>query len=436
MGLIHATVMKKQIVLFGAGKSSTCLINYLLKASAHNQWHLTVADSNLLLAQSKIGLSALASAVFISAENDQHRSALIKTGDLIISLLPPALHFLVAQDCVKYRKNLLTASYVDDQIMSLGEAVKSNELFFLCEMGLDPGIDHMSSVKLIHDIKQQGGEITSYVSHCGGLVAPESDVNPLRYKISWNSRNIVLAGKAGATFKINNIIKHLNYEEVFSSCKQINIGPLGKLVSYPNRDSLNYLPVYNLNDAVTFMRTTLRYPEFCTAWNSIVKAGLTNDMAPVHVKRLTFRKWSQEILPFVNDSNREQLEYLGLFDDALVPYTCISSADILQFLLESKMMMLPDDKDMVVMMHEVAYLLEGKHYRRESLLIVKGRDNVHTAMAKTVGLPLGIAAKLILQEKIKLTGLHIPVLREIYEPVLKELALEGIVFEETEVSNQ
>lgn len=426
--------MQKHIVLFGAGKSSTCLIDYLLKASAANQWHLTVADSDLLLAQSKIGQSTLASAVSITAENDQQRSSLIETGDLIISLLPPALHFLVAQDCVKYRKNLLTASYVDEQMTTLGAAVKSNGLFFLCEMGLDPGIDHMSSVKLIHDIKQQGGITISFVSHCGGLVAPESDVNPWRYKISWNPRNIVLAGKAGASFKINNTVKHLNYEEVFNNYQHVKIGPLGKLASYPNRDSLDYLPVYHVNDAVTFIRSTLRYPEFCTAWNSIVKAGLTNDVAPLYVNGLTFRKWSQNILPFVNDSNRKQLEYLGLFDDAWVPDTCISSADILQFLLESKLMMLPDDKDMVVMMHEISYLMEGKHYQKESLLIVKGQDNVHTAMAKTVGLPLGIAAKMILQGKIKLTGLHIPVLPEIYKPVLEELASEGIGFEERVVS--
>lgn len=422
--------MKKHIILFGAGKSSTYLIDYLLKANADNQWHLTVADSNLLLAQSKIGLSAFGSAVSIMAEDEQQRSAFIETGDLIISLLPPALHFLVARDCVKYRKNLLTASYVDDQIISIGSAVKNNKLLFLCEMGLDPGIDHMSSVKLIHDIKEQGGKIISYVSHCGGLVSPQSDDNPWHYKISWNPRNIVLAGKAGASFKINNTIKHLNYEEVFSSCRQVDVGPLGKLVSYPNRDSLNYLQVYNLNNAVTFMRNTLRYPEFCTAWRVIVQAGLTNDLAPVNINELTFRKWSQKILPFVNDSNKKQLDYLGLFNDALVPDTCITSADILQCLLESKLMMLPDDKDMVVMMHELVYMLEGKTYKKESLLILKGQDNVHTAMAKTVGLPLGIAAKLILQGKILLTGLHIPVLPEIYKPVLKELALEGIVFEE------
>ncbi len=421
----------KQIILFGAGKSSTCLIDYLLKAGAANHWHLTVADSNLLQAQSKIGFSTFGTAVGITAEDEQQRSVLIKSGDLIISLLPPALHFLVAHDCIKYQKNLLTASYVDEQIKSLGSAVKSNNLFFLCEMGLDPGIDHMSSVKLIRDIRQQGGKIISYMSHCGGLVAPESDSNPWRYKISWNPRNIVLAGKAGASFKIDNVVKHLNYEEVFGSCRLVNIGLLGKLVSYPNRDSLHYLPVYDLNDAVTFMRTTLRYPEFCTAWNSIVKAGLTKEVAPLQIEKLTFRKWSQEILPLVNDSNRSQLEYLGIFDHALVPDTCISSADILQFLLESKLMMLPGDKDMVVMMHEVAYLLEGKMNKIESQLIIKGQDNVHTAMAKTVGLPLGIAAKLILQGRIKLTGLHLPVLPEIYEPVLKELALEGIRFEES-----
>jgi saccharopine dehydrogenase-like NADP-dependent oxidoreductase len=422
----------KKILLFGAGKSATCLIDYLISEIELNGYSLTVADSNLRLAQSKIGNNPYAKAVLSDVQNDMARSALIQDADIVISMLPPSLHFLVAKDCIEFGKNLLTASYVDEKIKQLEKQVNEKKLLFLCELGLDPGIDHMSAMELITRIKKEGGKITSFKSHTGGLVAPESDNNPWHYKISWNPRNVVMAGSTGAIYKKDNNIVEKKYRELFTDYKEVFINKqLGKLAYYPNRDSLSYIPVYQLEDATTFIRTTLRYPIFCEYWKYLIDARLTNDKDTVTTTVLSFAKWAEKILPFINESNRYAFEYLGLFDETPVPQNAKTSADILQYLLETKLAMSAHDKDMIVMLHELEYEHVNKRHAAKSSLIVTGEDNTRTAMAKTVGLPLGIAAILILQEKIKLTGLHIPILPEIYIPVLSELKKQGVAFEET-----
>ncbi len=423
----------KTILLLGAGKSATVLIDYLLKECADNKWKFIIADANKEQILLKTNNSQYAEAVQLDITNDKQREKLIQRAHVVISMMPPALHFLVAKDCVEYRKHLLTASYVDNNIKSLRDEIAQRKLLFLYEMGLDPGIDHMSAMKIIDGIKANNGSITSFKSHCGGLVAPESDDNPWHYKISWNPRNVVIAGKAGAEYKLNNTIEHKGYKELFDNCTQINIDGLGKLVTYPNRDSLSYIPVYKLDKAETFIRTTLRYPSFCEGWNAIVQAGLANDVDEINTQSLSFINWSRAIAPFVNDQTKAMLQWLGLFDESLVPATAKTSADALQYLLENKLAMQPTDKDMIVMLHEIEYSLSGKIHKIESSLIVKGDNSMQTAMAKTVGLPLGIAAKLILNNTIKLTGIHIPIIKEIYEPVLKELEQAGISFEDRKI---
>ncbi len=428
--LILSLIMTKHIILFGAGKSASYLIKYLLTECAVNEWRLTIADNNILAAQSKAGSSPYAETKQVQVEDPEQRSGLIKDGDLIISLLPPSLHFLVAGDCVIYGKDLLTASYLDEKIVSLAPAIKKNGLLFLCEMGLDPGIDHMSAMRLVHRIKEQGGKITSFRSHCGGLLAPQSDDNPWHYKISWNPKSIVQAGSSGAVFRENNATKRVGYEQLFNDCKRIAVKGLGQLAFYPNRDSLTYTKLYNLPDTTTFVRTTLRHPDYCVAWNSLVNAGLTNDVTIVNAPGLTFKTWASALLPFINSNNKNQFEYLELFNEQIIPDHLKTSADILQYLLEKKLMMQPSDKDMIVMLHEIEFYLGNTLHKTNSLLILKGEDNIYTAMAKTVGLPLGIAARFILQKKMLLSGLHIPVLPQIYNPVLEELERQGISFEE------
>lgn len=419
----------KHILLFGAGKSATCLIQFLEHTAISRNWQLVVAESNLELAKSK--LSDTSRAVQVSVEHEQQRDDLISKADVVISLLPPALHYLVVTSCIQWKKHLLTASYLDDRIKALTPAIKENGLLFLCEMGLDPGIDHMSAMQLIHRIQEAGGRIHSFRSHTGGLVSPESDDNPWHYKISWNPRNVVLAGSAGAKYLESSQVVTQSYQELFRHVNEVVIKDLATLAWYPNRDSLSYIPLYGLDGITTFIRTTLRYPDFIRGWAPIVQAGLTDDKTPVAVKSIG--EWSAPIQPLANGFNRPLLAYLGLFDDVPLPASVHTSADVLQYLLETRLAMHTGDKDMIVMLHEIAYTdANGRSGDVTSSLVVHGEDHLRTAMAKTVGLPLGIAAVLILEEKIPVRGLHIPILPEIYTPVLKELARHDISFVERE----
>lgn len=497
----------KTVLLFGAGKSATVLIDYLLDTAITENWKISVVDADLKLAQSKIGTSQKATAVSFDIANAAERGKYIRQADIVISLLPPFLHIEVAKDCVKFQKNLLTASYVDDDIRKLEPDISRNKLLFLYEMGLDPGIDHMSAMQIIDSIHAKGGIISSFKSHCGGLVAPESDDNPWHYKISWNPRNIIMAGKAGAHYKENGSEKKLQYEELFTGENTVEIPGLGLLSWYPNRDSLSYTPLYGLQDTTTFIRTTLRHPDFMYGWKNIIDLKLTDETPQYdtdgktlyqvfkeHMDKYGFGEWLNEklserfaetkglmenlmkLMEAENEATKEgekipqtfmtaddsgniqeieigevknraaaylaeqmhqanltlkQLFFLGLDDqDTMVNKGFCSAADILQFAVEKKLSLRPYDKDMIVMLHEFVYKIGNKESAISSSLVVKGENNLRTAMAKTVGLPLGIAAKLILQGKIKLNGLYIPTKKEIYEPVLKELVTYGVEFNE------
>ncbi len=498
----------KTILLFGAGKSATVLIDYLVENAIVENWKLIVADADLKLAQSKIGNSQVATAVSFDINDKEERAKHIRQAEIVISLLPPSLHIEVAKDCVKHHKNLLTASYTDDDIKKLQPEIEKNKILFLCEMGLDPGIDHMSAMKIIDEIHDKGGHITSFKSHCGGLVAPESDDNPWHYKISWNPRNIIMAGKTGAYFREDGMEKKMIYEELFSAERVAEIPGIGLLSWYPNRDSLSYTPLYGLQDTTTFIRSTLRHPDFMYGWKNVIDLKLTDETARYetdgktlqqvfkeHMDKNGFSEWLNKklserfdetrnlmenlmkLMDAENEANEEgekipdafmtadekgniaeievddvknkaaafvaqkmheanltlkQLFFLGLDDqDTLVNKGFCSPADILQFAVEKKLALRPYDKDMIVMLHEIEYKVSGLKSEVRSSLVVKGENSLRTAMAKTVGLPLGIAAKLILNGKIKLTGLHIPTHKEIYQPVLHELELHDIKFQES-----
>ncbi len=490
----------KNILLFGAGKSASVLIEYLIENGAENDWHLTVVDADKDLIEQKTRSHPSSTAVAADITDEETRRTLIIDSDLVISMMPPFLHILIAKDCVQYAKHLLTASYADEQIKALADEVKSKGILFLCEMGLDPGIDHMSAMQLIHDIKEKGGTIRSFESHCGGLVAPESDNNPWHYKISWNPRNVVLAGKAGAEYKKDGKIITEKYEDLFDAERKIETGDtgIGALSYYPNRNSLPYIDLYSLHDAQTFVRTTLRYRDFMLGWKNIITLKLTDEIPIYQSNGLTLAGFFQqhmdkygfseklmndvkeneaftssvlniladtlgpeadpeaivineagemttkqeagfkapslhELTMNAHDANMilQQLYFLGLDDvEHTINKGLISAADGLQFALETKLALSPADKDMIVMQHDIGYELNGSSHRVVSSLVVKGKDSIHTAMAKTVGLPLGIAAKLILNGSIQLSGLHLPVIKEIYLPVLKELELNGIRFVE------
>lgn len=439
------------ILLFGAGKSATCLIDYLGKCCDEKNWKLIVCDSNLSLAQSKTKNFSSGEAISFDVSDEKKRQEYISQSTLVISMLPPALHFLVAKDCVAFSKDLLTASYIDEQIKPLKEEVEKKGILFLGEMGLDPGIDHMSAMKMIDEIKNNGGKIISFKSHCGGLVSPESDDNPWHYKITWNPANVVMAGSSGAVYLEDRQKIEIPYSQIFDDKNNIvDIPTLFPLAWYANRDSLSYIKTYQVDDVESFIRTTLRYPSFCRGWNKIIKLDLTNKNDHEAIKECnTFKDWFDlkreklfsktqkkvDQMDFFNSEFSEQVDYLGLNKDEKIPFQITNSASLLQYLLEKKLVMKPDDKDMIIMLHEIEFSIDGENKKTKSCLIVKGENQSYTAMAKTVGLPLAIAAKLILENKIQLTGLHIPVIREIYEPVLRELELNGIQFhEETKVS--
>ncbi|HEY5393618.1 MAG TPA: saccharopine dehydrogenase C-terminal domain-containing protein, partial [Hanamia sp.] len=302
------------------------------------------------------------------------------------------------------------------------------------------------AMKMIDQIENAGGKISSFKSHCGGLVSPESDDNPWHYKITWNPANVVMAGNAGAIYLENGEKIAIPYSKIFDDKNNsVEIPGLFPLAWYANRDSLSYIEKYHLHDAKTFLRTTLRYPSFCRGWDKIIKLDLTNKNDHEEIKNCkTFADWfhlkkkkldlekenNLTTIDFFDTEFSEQLHFLGWDENVKIPVEIFNSASLLQYLLESKLLMKPEDKDMIIMLHEIEYSVNGNNKKTTSCLIVKGEDQLHTAMAKTVGLPLGIAAKLILENKINLTGLHIPVIPEIYQPVLKELEINGIKFKE------
>ncbi len=435
----------KNILLIGAGKSATACLEFLAKQSADGSFGFTVADASLELIKEKTRQFEHVQKVVINITDAKEREALLRGKDVAISLLPPQLHILIAKECLHQKVHLLNASYQDENIKLLDKEIKAHQLLFISELGLDPGIDHMSAMQLIARIKKEGGIIDSFVSHCGGLVAEGSDNNPWHYKISWNPKNIVTAGKAGAHFLEDGNEVVLNYEALFKPTNSVQInGTHNKSYGfYPNRDSLTYLELYALENAKTFMRTTLRHPMFLVGWGKIVALKLTEDTVIFDSNQMSIGQILQEHLTkndLINLWNelrldgkfREQIDFLlSVQEDALLLRNGVSICDVLQHSMEKKLSLSPHDKDMIVMQHEIIYRIGSVSKSISSSLVIEGDDAMHTAMAKTVGLPLAITALLIIENKIKLSGLHIPIVAEIYEPVLQELKKYGIVFEET-----
>lgn len=434
--------MGPTICIIGAGKSATVLIEYLQKKAVENDWYILLADGDIDLAKNKWNNALNGTALGIDIENEIERQNLVQKADIIVSMLPAQLHFLVAKDCVHFEKPLFTASYVDDNMRSIAAEIEAKGILFLCEMGLDPGIDHMSAMAIIDEIHSKGGKITSFKSHCGGLIAPESDDNPWHYKISWNPRNIILAGKAGAIYLEKGTAVTKEYTEIFDQTPIVDITGIGPLAYYPNRNSLSYIDTYQLHGVNEFVRTTLRYPAFCTGWNAIVQLQLTDETELAITPNTTVQNWFKQHIQvkgleaklsnFMQDPGiQKQLEFIGLFEDQIIPTQFKTSASILQWLLEGKWKLQDTDKDLVVMLHEIEYTIGASRFKIDSSMVLTGDDAIHTAMAKTVGLPLAMGVCAYLKGAINMTGLHIPIDARIYQPILKSLAEEGVVFQET-----
>ena len=440
----------RTILIIGAGRSASSLIRYLLAHSQQENLHLILADLSLELAQKKTNNHPNATAIALDIFDENQRKNAIQKVDLVISMLPAHLHIEVARDCIVYKKHLVTASYISDAMQALDADAKANNLVFMNEIGLDPGIDHMSAMKVIDQIRDKGGKILLFESFCGGLVAPESDTNLWNYKFTWAPRNVVLAGQGGAAkFLQEGTYKYIPYCNLFRRTEFLEVEGYGKFEAYPNRDSLKYRSVYKLDDSLTLYRGTIRRVGFSKAWNMFVQLGMTDDTYTIEESAtMSYRQFVNLFLPYhatdsveikmrlmlkidQDDNMWDKLVELDLFNNQkIIGLENATPAQILEKILTDSWTLQPTDKDMIVMYHKFGFELDGKKQQIDSKMVCIGDDQTYTAMAKTVGLPVAIASLLILNKKITTPGVQIPVNKEVYEPILKELEQHGVHFKE------
>jgi len=441
----------KRILILGAGRSASSLIDYLLKHAAAENWKVVVGDYMQEIAQNKIGGHPNAEAIYFDVMDVEGRTDVIRTADIVISMLPARFHIYVAELCVQHGINLITASYVSEEMKALDEKAKSKGILLLNECGLDPGIDHMSAMKVIDQIREKGHELTSFESFTGGLLAPNDEDNPWEYKFTWNPRNVVLAGQGTVQFIQEGKYKFIPYHRLFRRTELVHIPGHGYFEGYANRDSLQYMDVYGLYGINTLYRGTFRRSGYCKAWDVFVQLGATDDTYEMEdVSTMTHREFINSFLSYnpndsvelklahylgldIEGSEMHRLKWAGLFSEELVGLEKGTPAQVLEQILKKKWTLNDDDKDMIVMWHKFDFMDNGKHRQVQSTMVAIGEDTTHTGMSKTVGLPMAIAAKLILQGKIEAKGVQVPILKEIYNPILDELSDLGIELSETEV---
>ena len=438
----------RSILIVGAGRSASSLIRYLLSKSESENLHLIVADLSLALAEKKTENHPNATPIALNIFDTDERKAAIESASIVISMLPAHLHIEIAKDCIQFKKHLVTASYISDAMQALDEEAKKNNLIFMNEIGLDPGIDHMSAMKVIDEIRSKGGNMLLFESFCGGLVAPESDNNLWNYKFTWAPRNVVLAGQGGAAkFIQEGTYKYIPYGSLFRRTEFLEVEGYGKFEAYSNRDSLKYRSIYGLDDILTLYRGTVRRVGFSKAWNMFVQLGMTDDSYSMEdSENMSYRQFTNSFLPYhptdsveikmrlilkidQDDIMWDKLLELNLFNpDKKVNLPNATPAQILEKILSDSWTLAPDDKDMIVMYHKFGYELYGEKTQIDSKMVCIGDDQTYTAMAKTVGLPVAMATLLILNGKITTPGVQLPIKSEVYLPILKELEEYGVVF--------
>lgn len=443
----------RNILIIGAGRSATSLIRYLLDKSETEELFITIGDISIKAAQKFTSGHPNARVLMLDVFNDVQRREAVKNSDVVISMLPARYHIEVARDCLEFGKHMVTASYVSKEMQALNHKAISKGLIFMNEIGLDPGIDHMSAMQVIDRIRAKGGKMLLFESFCGGLIAPESDNNLWNYKFTWNPRNVVLAGQGGAAeFIQEGKFKYIPYHRLFRRTEFITIEDFGKFEVYANRNSLMYQSVYGLEDILTLYRGTIRRVGFSRAWNMFVQLGMTDDSYTIpDSENMSYREFVNLFLPYSpsdtvelklrhalkidqDDLMWDKLEELDLFTkEKTLGIKDATPAMGLQKILEDKWTLALDDKDMIVMYHKFGYELDGKQHQIDSHMTLIGENQIHTAMAKTVGLPVAIAALKILNNKITTPGVQLPIAKEVYEPILKELKENGIIFHEKKI---
>lgn len=442
----------RSILILGAGRSASSLIKYLVDHAQEQQWRIVVADRDVKQAAALLmGAGEVATALALDAANADARSTEIAKHDLVVSMLPAFMHTDVVKDCIRLKKHVLTPSYVPDAMWALDAEAKAAGLVLLNELGLDPGIDHMSAMRIIDRIKREGGRIDAFESYCGGLVAPESDTNLWGYKFSWNPRNVILAGQGGSAKYIDKgVTKYIPYHRLFQRTVQVKVPGFGVFDGYANRDSLKYRSHYGLDGIPTLKRGTLRKAGFCIAWDALIQLGCTDDSFVMELPAgATWRHYTESFLPpsagrdtrlnlayylnlEPNGGVMQKLTEAGLFTEEPIGKTGLSPAGLLQHLLEQRWKLGPTDKDLVVMWHSFIYTVGTRKHELHASLTAIGQDQTYTAMARTVGLPVAIAAKLVLNGQVKQRGVLLPLAAELYDPILDELAQRGMVFDERE----
>jgi saccharopine dehydrogenase-like NADP-dependent oxidoreductase len=443
----------RKILVIGSGKSSSYLLKYLLDKSTEENLHIIVGDIDIHNANKLIDNHKNGQAVTLDVFNKESRQNAIENADIVVSMLPARYHIEVARDCITYGKNMVTASYVSTEMEDLDTAAKNKGLVFMNEVGVDPGIDHMSAMKVIDSIRTKGGKMILFESFTGGLVAPESDNNLWNYKFTWNPRNVVVAGQGSAAkFIQEGNYKYIPYHRLFRRTEFLEIDGYGRFEAYANRDSLKYQSVYGLDHIKTLYRGTMRRVGFSRAWNMFVQLGMTDDSYIIEdSENMSYRDFVNAFLPYSptdsvelkfrlslkidqDDIVWDKLEELDLFNkNKMVALKKASPAEILQKILMDSWTLHDDDKDMIVMYHKFGYELNGKMHQIDSTMVTIGEDQTYTAMAKTVGLPVAIATLAILNKTIVTPGVQIPITKEVYGPILSELEAFDIKFTEKEV---
>ena len=446
----------RKVLIIGSGKSSSYLIKYLLDKSKKESLFITIADKDITNAKILLNNHSSSKAVELDVFDDDSREKEIINSDIVISMLPASFHIMIAKDCINHSKNMLTASYISDEMLALNEQAVSKGIVIMNEIGLDPGIDHMSAMKVIDQIKEKGGKVILFESFTGGLIAPESDNNLWNYKFTWNPRNVVLAGQGSpAKFIQEGSYKYIPYSKLFRRTEELKIENHGSFEAYANRDSLKYREIYGLKDIKTLYRGTIRKVGFSEAWDVFVQLGITDDSYTIEKsENMQFSEFINLFLPYhptdsielklsqllkisQNDLIWDKLLELDIFStQKTITLKNASPAQILEFILSESWSLEVNDKDMIVMCHKFGYELNNKKYQIESNMICTGKDQTYTAMAKTVGLPLAIATVAILNSEIKAVGVQLPINKNIYNPILKELQDYGIEFKEHEVPYQ
>ena len=445
--------MMRKILVIGAGKSTSYLLDYLLGKAEVEKLEVTIGDINPAAIPSSIAQHSSCTVIALDIFEDNARKKAIDNSDIVISMLPARFHIKVAEDCVHLKKHLVTASYVSQELLALNKKVEEAGLVFMNEIGLDPGLDHMSAMQVIDRIRDKGGKIILFESFCGGLVAPEHDNNLWNYKFTWNPRNVVLAGQGGtAKFIQEGTYKYIPYHRLFRRTEFFEIEGYGRFEGYANRDSLNYREAYKLQDALTIYRGTMRRVGFSKAWNMFIQLGATDDTFTIeNSEKMSYREFINLFLPYSptdsvelklrhylkldqDDIRWDKLVELNLFDNnKIIGIPNATPAQALQKILEDSWTLQPEEKDMIVMYHKFGYELNGEKKQIDSKLVVTGENQTFTAMAKTVGLPVAMAALKILNGDITTPGVQIPITKEVYEPILKELEDYGVNFMEYDI---